>query len=130
MRHNDATGCVTFTQPGYYVLSCPSVFNAHRSSVCSSPHTSGFVAERNCRKKSEEQEHTTNTSSTIYDAQYVPTVSLMSCLPFCDWLVGEWIPACAVMTEAGGNDRVVSLREQVRDGDGTESRIPGHIAAE
>ena len=71
---NGAADCVTFTQPGYYVLSCLSVFNAHRHSVKHSPHTNGLIAELHCRKKSEEQEHTTNTSSTIYGAQSVPTV--------------------------------------------------------
>jgi len=39
--------------------TCPSVFNAHHSSARYSPHASGLVAERSCRKKSEEQEHIT-----------------------------------------------------------------------
>src|SRR5664280_1905274 len=112
MRHNDATGCVTFTQPGYYVLSCLSVFNAHRCGICSSPHTSGLVDERNCRKKSEEQEHTTNTSSTIYGAQSVPTVSRI--VVHALLMMQRWIPACAESTPQnapriekkclGGND--------------------------
>src|SRR5450759_689808 len=42
----------------------------------------------------------------------------------------RWIPAFTGITGEGGNDRVVRLREQVRDGDGVESRIPGHIATE
>src|SRR5450830_609387 len=59
-----------------------------------SPHTSGWV----------------EYPSTIYGAQCVPTVSTMSCLPFCDWLVGEWIPAFAESAPrlgqkgSGGND--------------------------
>src|SRR5450830_2061358 len=42
----------------------------------------------------------------------------------------RWIPAFTGITGEGGNDRVVRLREQVREGDGVESRIPGHIATE
>src|SRR5450759_5308136 len=91
MRHNDATGCVTFTKPGYYLVACLSVFNAHRSSVCSSSHTSGLVAERHCGKKSEEQEHTTNTSSIIYDAQCVPTV--LQLVVHALLTMKGWIPA-------------------------------------
>jgi len=57
-------------------------------------------------------------------------------------MIQEWIPACAEkhpspwtkglggMTNAGGNDRVVRLREHVGDGDDVVNRIPGHVAAE
>src|SRR5450830_1721746 len=95
MRHNDATGCVTFTQPGYYLLSCPSVFNAHRNSVKSPPQKIGLVVEQIIKL-------------------------LLPCIihNVCQLWWEEWIPAFAEstpriqqhprgeMTETGGNDRV------------------------
>jgi hypothetical protein len=59
LRQYNTSGCVTFTQPGDYMVPCPTVFNAHHSNAKYSPHTSGLVAESSCRKKNMEQEPNT-----------------------------------------------------------------------
>jgi hypothetical protein len=55
-----------------------------------------LVAERNCRKKSEEQEHITTASSTIYGAQCVPTV--FQIVVHALFMIQRWIPAFAEST--------------------------------
>jgi hypothetical protein len=66
------------------MVSCPTVFNAHHSNAKYSPHTSGLVAERSCRKKNVDQEPNTYLlpPSMMHNVCHVclvePTMSLLS----------------------------------------------------